>query len=966
MAVVERYSGVAGSTVYEIDLASGTIATYALAGTSGPFYDVEFLADGKLLLSQQSIGNGSTPLRVLDPESGTFTNVFAPDMPKATLTGSADHSHVFLEPFGYAQASYLYVSGTGIVAQVSTGPSDPYAGASLPPSDPTSQATAPDGSLYVQGRTLNVYDSSLHLVTSLGANFPYFTGTPGLAFSPDGQKLFVVVGSMVVVFNTTTWDTIGAYSIGDLPANPHDSISISGTDTGYGDILQVSGDGRHLALIGSQGIQLINLDVAVFDTTQGGDTVSGTGAIFGLGGNDELSGAGSFAWMYGGKGDDTYHVNNSSYTAFELANQGHDTVHSTIDYTLGSNIEDLVLEGSAVRGSGNDLDNLIVGTGGNNELGGAGGNDELRGYAGDDKLDGGIGNDILDGGDGNDTVTYLSSLVGVTVDLGRGGAQDTGAGTDLLLSIENLIGTWYNDQLTGDAGANRLEGFVGDDVLSGGLGADVLVGGDGSDTFRDSAAGLNGDTLADFAGADKIIISDADPNTFAYSVIGNVLNYSGGSLTFGTAPGRLYVTAAVGGGVQIQSIPPVATVDQLAYQLTTGFWSGDSHRWAVSQGDSLTVNFGALTADESALARSALQTWTDVIGIRFLAVTSGGQIVFDHSEDAAGPVAETAANWSDGVITSAHVHVSTSWLTAFGSTIGSYGYQTYVHEIGHALGLGHPGDYNDIATYSNNAIFSNDGWPLSVMSYFDQVESTYFSQQHFTNLNAATPMLADIVAMQNLYGLSQTARLGDTVYGHNSNAGGIYDAGSNLPIALTIFDSGGIDTLDYSNFVGTQLINLHEESFSNVDGRIGNVAIARGVTIENAIGGFGFDTIIGNSADNVLTGNAGHDVLTGGAGNDTFRDTAAGHNGDTITDFELGDRIVITDATLNGFSFSFSGDVLIYTGGSLTLGGLHNHSAWAAQALEGGVQITISATAPVVISPYVVPPSEVDGLFGIA
>ncbi len=99
------------------------------------------------------------------------------------------------------------------------------------------------------------------------------------------------------------------------------------------------------------------------------------------------------------------------------------------------------------------------------------------------------------------------------------------------------------------------------------------------------------------------------------------------------------------------------------------------------------------------------------------------------------------------------------------------------------------------------------------------------------------------------------------------------------------------------------------------------------------------DTIIGNSAANTLTGRSGLDTLTGNAGNDTFLDTRAGLNGDTITDFVGGDRIVFSDATLASFTFSLSGTTLNYTGGSLTLGAIVGPIV-ASAAAGGGVQLT--------------------------
>ena len=398
--------------------------------------------------------------------------------------------------------------------------------------------------------------------------------------------------------------------------------------------------------------------------------------------------------------------------------------------------------------------------------------------------------------------------------------------------------------------------------------------------------------------------------------------------------------------VQPGTTPPLATMDTIAGFITQGAWAGDAHHFAATPGGTITVNMSSLNSAEQNLARSALGEWSDIIGIHFQEVTTGGQIVFDDSEDTSGsPVAATDATWSGGITSSAHVHISTSWVTRYGTSLNSYSFQTYIHEIGHALGLGHSGDYNGTATYSTDALFQNDAWSTSIMSYFDERQNTYFANQGFSRDFAVTPMDADILAMQTLYGLSTTTRAGNTTYGFNSNAGGIYDASLYPNVAFTIFDSGGNDTLDYSRSSANQLINLNPETFSNVNGNIGNLSIARGVIIENAIGGSGNDTIIGNTADNVLTGGLGNDILTGGGGNDTFLDTIAGHNGDTITDFSAGDKIVFSDATLGSFSFNLSGKTLTYTGGSLTLGNVPSASIVASAASGGGVQLTIGAAA---------------------
>ena len=351
---------------------------------------------------------------------------------------------------------------------------------------------------------------------------------------------------------------------------------------------------------------------------------------------------------------------------------------------------------------------------------------------------------------------------------------------------------------------------------------------------------------------------------------------------------------------QVSAASLVYSYDQIADQLVNGFYGGDWHRWDVTQGGTITVNLTALTSAGMTLARAALAEWTDVIGINFSEVLTGGQIVFDDSDS--GAYAST--DYSNHLISASFVNVSTNWLQSYGTSLYSYSFQTYIHEIGHALGLGHAGNYNGSANYSSDALYLNDAWSTTVMSYFSQGENSYFKSQGFTTEFVLTPMEGDIVAMQALYGLSTTTRTGDTIYGFGTNAGKpVYDPSLNPSAALTIFDNGGTDTIDYHSSSANQRIDLNPETFSNVMGLVGNLMIARGVTIENAVGGSGNDTLVGNDVANQLFGNAGNDslqgnagddTLTGGAGNDTFL-FASGDGQDVVTDFAAGDIARIID-----------------------------------------------------------------------
>ena len=139
-------------------------------------------------------------------------------------------------------------------------------------------------------------------------------------------------------------------------------------------------------------------------------------------------------------------------------------------------------------GSGGD--DTLEGLAGNDLLEGAGGNDNLVGGDGDDVLIGGAGTDILNGGAGSDTISYHGASARVVANLTEDRAESSD-GTDLLVGIENVIGSVFDDNITGDLRANRLDGGNGDDVLNGGsnddvligwAGADVLLGGSGTDT----------------------------------------------------------------------------------------------------------------------------------------------------------------------------------------------------------------------------------------------------------------------------------------------------------------------------------------------------------------------------------------------------------------------------------------------------------------------------------------------------
>lgn len=485
----------------------------------------------------------------------------------------------------------------------------------------------------------------------------------------------------------------------------------------------------------------------------------------------------------------------------------------------------------------------------------------------------------------------------------------------------------------------------------------------------------------------------------------------------------------------------VFTYDQIANQLTDGFWNsfgGGQRAFAVSPGGTLFVDTSALTAGGQAMARQALDAWSSVTGIVFTEINSttapansftevsdaapgpgsgyaisrgddflgtlssgsdrdaiavtltagqtisvtlagdgrNGNPLFDpylwildptgnvlaQNDDATGndsaitfqaaaagtyyiragsfndayagdyriavretsstvdivfddeqPGAFASSTILNGKIQSAFVNVSATWAGGSARTDGYY-FQTFLHEIGHALGLGHAGNYNSSANYNSDALYLNDSWQSSVMSYFHQAENTWLNADF---AYAITPMMADIIAIQALYG-TPTANTGDTVYGDNGNTTTYLDAALGLsnPVAFTVFDTDGTDTFDFSSYTAHQRLDLRQETYSDLAGLDGNIGIARGTVIENGLTGSGNDTLTGNAAANALSSGPGNDTVNGGAGNDAIRggtgfDTLSGGDGFDLIEGGSGDNSITGGA---------GGDLLI--GGEVTLANL--------------------------------------------
>lgn len=591
---------------------------------------------------------------------------------------------------------------------------------------------------------------------------------------------------------------------------------------------------------------------------------AGDDALFGGEGDDTLVGGAGADILDGGDGIDT-----ASYEGQRAA--------LTIDLASG-----LALGGDAKGDTYISIENVIGGNG-NDFIAGDAGANELSGGAGNDFLVGRGGADLLDGGAGVDTASYLASAAAVTIDLVSGFGFGGDADGDRLVSIENVIGTRYDDILIGDGGANRLEGDEGDDTIDGGDGNDVLIGGAGIDTLSYESAsagvtvnlsasaqrtgGAGNDTISGFenligSGHDDVLSGDKGDN--------RIEGGAGNDIIMGGL-GADYIDG--GDGVDTASYAQskaAVTIDLLNGIVGGGDAEGDTLRFIENLIGSRFND--ELTGDDSD------NTLEGGAGADYLDGGNGSDTVSYASSSAV--TVDLSTGFANGG------HAKGDVLISIENVIGSRGNDVLTGDAGANALFG--GNGNDLLSGGAGADYLDGGAGIDTASYVSSAAAVTVDLS--TGFGFGGDAEADqLISIENLVGSEHDDVLtGDA--GNNAISGGAGDDVIDGGAGNDKLDGGaGVDTLSYASAVSGVTVNLSAKAQKT--GGAGNDTISgfenlRGSDFDDTLTGDKFDNVIeGGDGNDIITGGLGSDTLTGGAGSDQFRFGNAGEGGDTITDF---------------------------------------------------------------------------------
>jgi Ca2+-binding RTX toxin-like protein len=558
--------------------------------------------------------------------------------------------------------------------------------------------------------------------------------------------------------------------------------------------------------------------VTNFDNVQGtsqDDTIIGdtqNNQLSGNAGNDSLNGGAGNDTLIGGAGDDIYIIDSTTDIITENVGEGTDTIQSSVTYTIATNVENLTLtETDAINGTGNDVNNIILGNSANNII---------FGNAGNDTLDGGGGSDALIGGAGDD-IYIVDSTTDIITENANGGTDTIQSSVTFTLTtnVENLTltgtaaingtGNAGNNIITGNSANNTLDGGAGNDTLIGGAGDDIYIVDSTTDIITENANG----------GTDTI------QSSVTFTLTTNVENLT---LT-GTA--AINGTGNAGNNI-ITGNSANNTLDGGAGNDTLIGGAGDDIYIVDSITDTITENAnGGTDTIQSSV------TYTIATNVENLTLT--GTTAINGTGNAGNNV--ITGNSANNVI------------------IGNAGNDTLDGGDGSDALIGGTGNDIYLVNSTTDTITENANEGTDTIQ-----SSVTFTIATLTNVENLT--LTGTTAINGTGNAGNNVITGNsannTLDGGAGNDTLIGGAGDDIYIVDSITDTitenanGGTDTIQ-SSVTYTIATNVENLTLTGI------IAI-------NGTGNAGNNIITGNSDNNTLNGGAGNDTLIGGAGDDIY------------------------------------------------------------------------------------------------
>ena len=675
------------------------------------------------------------------------------------------------------------------------------------------------------------------------------------------------------------------------------------------------------------------------------NVIAGTGndTIVSLDGISKIDGGEGIDWvdyshLSGGVVVDLY---NATHTGPNDSRKNSDKLIS-IENLAGSQYDD-VLKASAEN-------NYINGNDGNDYIDGRDGNDVINGGRGDDIIIGKRGNSIIEGGEGSDTINYHEELYGganygfqSNVNLSNTQAQVVNKDfyipvVETLVSIENVIGSAFNDNIVGNAIDNKIQGYEGNDTIEGGDGNDYLDGGSNDDIIF---GGAGNDTLI---GGDKSsyyygTLTEEQYTASSYANGNDVLNGEDGNDIINAGDGH----DTLDGGSGDDIIDGGVGIDWVAYSSATSGVNVDL-KYKVAQNtlgagiDTLTniENLSGsdfndyLTGDSGDNILNGLQG-DDVIDggagideVYYINATKGVNVNLGSSNPQ-----DTLSSGVDTLLNIENIQGS-----SFDDTlIGSSGDNKLSGNDGNDILRGMDGNDILLGGKGNNTLDGGEGFDIVDYSTLQRGITVDLNQMTNEILNVGNDTYINIegiigtIEQDTLIGNSSNNTFyggkgddtliggdgNDTLYGGGGNDTFDGGAGDDIMDGGTYSNS---DTVNYKSASNGLTVDLHITGSQNTIGA-GNDTL---ININSLIGSNYNDTLIGFDSNNhnYLNGGLGNDTLTGGLGQDFFvMNTALGANNvDTITDFSTSDYIQLGTNLFRGTADSTRFGNIIFKYGS--------------------------------------------------